>query len=216
MNKEKRYLVLGENQADLIARASKSEDGGKMFIEGYAFVFEQRSKLIYEYGEFFYEIIARGALDGILEDSALNVVLTRDHIRTNLLARTKSGTLTLTLDEIGLKYRAQLPNTELGRETFELVERGDLFESSFIFRVEEDGQTWRYNSDNALERTITKIRSLHDVAVVVDGAYANTDIDVETAKRAIVDLDAPTPEEAESARLLDLAKKETELFKLKM
>lgn len=214
MSKERRILNFTDNQ-DKSVRAFKDDATGKLVIEGYGAVFGQRSKLIYEQGKFFYEIIDRQAFDAVLaEPDKLNVVLTRDHERTQILARTISGTLTLEIDEIGLKYRAELPNTELGRETYELVKRGDLFESSFIFTVTREGQTWKRDAEGNLERTIKSVRSLHDVAIVVDGAYSNTKIDVSEARNFIEAEDAEQAKK-EQAEKIERAKRETELIKIK-
>ena len=100
-------------------------------VEGYALKFNKPSK---DLGGFIETIDAR-ALDGVnMED----VKLFLNHDSGNLLGRTKSGTLQLSVDEVGLKFRCELPNTTLGNDVMELVKRGDLSQCSFGFTVAED------------------------------------------------------------------------------
>ena len=49
------------------------------YIEFYPAVFNQRSKLIYEDGKYFYEIIERGAFDELLVKDNLNVKAVVNH-----------------------------------------------------------------------------------------------------------------------------------------
>ena len=57
-----------------------------------------------------------------------------------VLARSKfgNGSLELTIDDTGLRYKFDAPNTQLGDELLEGIRRGDISTSSFAFKVEED------------------------------------------------------------------------------
>lgn len=151
------------------------EEDGKKYIEGYASVFEQRSKLIAEGGKVFNEVIERGAFDEVLADSP-DVIHTRNHNSDSIMGRTVSGTLELSVDDYGLKYRVEVPNVSYANDTYELVKRGDMFENSFIFSVNEEGQSWSRNEAGENLRSIQKVSHLYDVSVVTSGAYANTDV----------------------------------------
>lgn len=151
---------------------------GQNFIEGYASVFNQKSKLITEDGKTFYEIINPRAFDELLADPELNVIANRDHDDTKILARTRSGTLTLSVDDYGLKYSFIAPDTSLGRDTVVLLDRGDLFESSFKYWVRANDIKWSRDVDGTLIREVMKVSGLRDVAIVIDGAFANTDVGV--------------------------------------
>lgn len=157
----------------IIIRSGEGDDDKKRFIEGYAIIFNQRSKLIKEWGETFFEVIEPTAADEVLRNENLNVIATVDHDRQKMLGRTKSGTLELIKDERGIKYRIQVPNTTLGNDMSELIERGDYFESSFVFTMPEDG--YRTDRSEATPvRYISRFANMYDVAIVIDGAYANT------------------------------------------
>lgn len=151
------------------------ENGG-LRVEGYAAVFNSRSKLLTENGRTFYEEIKPGAFDRVLADPQLDVKAVWQHKRDAILARTKSGTLELAVDETGLRYAFVLPNTTLGRDIGELLLRGDLDSSSFRFGVTKEGERWsRIPCDGAgcstLLREIVDIRSLMDVSIVDTPAY---------------------------------------------
>ena len=93
-----------------------------------------------------------------------------------ILARSKNGvgTLELIVDEKGLLYRFEAPNTTLGDEVLEYLRRGDITESSFCFTVESD--TWEKKSDGTWKRTIHQFDELFDVSPVYDAAYSATSV----------------------------------------
>lgn len=167
-------------RSNIITRSLQSEqislrsaDDGRRYLEGYAIVFNQRSKLIREWGETFFEVIEPTAPDRVLSDPGLNTIATIDHDRAKMLGRVKSGTLQLTKDARGLKYTIELPDTTLGRDIAAMVGRGDYFESSFIFTIADKGYRYDRSEDIAV-RYVSDFENLFDVAIVVDGAYANT------------------------------------------
>ena len=98
-----------------------SSEGEK--IEGYAVIFESPTVIDSDpyTGADFYEVISRNAFD---ECDLTDVILNVDHEGTPL-ARTRAGTLCLTIDDHGLKVSAQL-NTARGREVWEEVRAGNL------------------------------------------------------------------------------------------
>jgi len=147
----------------------------KTYIDCYPVVFNQRSKLIREWGEIFYEVIAPNALDAVLKDPGINTIHTVDHMRHKMLGRTKSGTLQLAADSYGLKASVEMPNTTLGRDMVEMIERGDYYECSFIFTIADKGVEYDRSKDIPV-RTVTNIQDLYDTSFVIDGAYANTNI----------------------------------------
>ena len=171
-NLEKRVLTLNN---DIQFRAVEEEDGRK-FIEGYAAVFNSRSKLIMEMGELFYEEIERGAFADVLQEDGLDVYLTFNHSRDYVIARTVNDSLKLSEDDTGLWFRAEIPNVSYANDTYELVKNGTFFENSFAFAVDSDGFRWSETEDNIPLRIVNKIRRLVDVSVVTKGAYADTTV----------------------------------------
>lgn len=192
----------------------RANDEGKRFIEGYAIVFNQKSKLIREWGEVFYEVIEPGAADNVLQDAGLNVLGTVDHDRAKMLGRTKSGTLVLTKDTHGLKYSIEVPNTTLGNDTAEMIARGDYFESSFIFSIAEKG--YRYDrSEDIPVRYISDFSRLLDISVVIDGAYANTAVKLRALEDETNNEQPVTSnEQRATGNQHDILRKEIEILKL--
>lgn len=159
-------------------------------IEGYALVFDVPSTGLSR----FTEIIQRGALDGVIEKS--DVVATMDHNTSRgILARSTNGvgSLTLEIDERGLKYSFDAPHTALGDELLEGIKRGDIRASSFMFVVEKD--SWEIR-DGQKFRTIEKIKQLYDISCVVSPAYDATSVVIADTRGADM-LDEAEAREAE-------------------
>lgn len=146
------------------------EDEEKRTVEGYALLFGVSSD-----GLSFEEVIERGALDGVVNKSDVFALMNHNHGR-GLLARSNKGkgSLSLTIDEKGLKYRFEAPNTALGDELLENIRRGEICESSFCFDVEKD--TWEKKSNGKWKRTVSKIGNLYDVSPVYNAAYSATSV----------------------------------------
>ena len=144
----------------------------------------------------FEEIIERGAFDGVIEVSNVFALLNHDQSR-GVLARSKKGvgTLTLEVDDKGLKYRFEAPKTALGDELLEYLRRGEISESSFAFTVEKE--TWEEKEDGTWKRTIHKVRKLYDVSPVFDAAYSATSVDLRGKEAAEASLRAQKERVAE-------------------
>ena len=189
----------------------RTEENGDRFIDGYAILFNQRSKLIRDWDGEYYEIIAKGAADRVLQDPDLNVIATVDHWRDKMLGRTKSGTLQLKIDDKGLMYSVKVPSTTLGNDIAEMIARGDYFESSFIFTVNK--MQWDKTQDPNV-RTILEIEKLFDVSIVIDGAYANTAVKLRSQEWEQEDDYDVQPKNNRSDILL--LKRQLEIHKLKL
>lgn len=150
----------------------RSEESESRTCEGYALKFDVQSD-----GLSFVEVIERGALDGVIEKSNVFALLNHDSSR-GILARSKygEGSLTLEIDEVGLKYRFEAPKTALGDELLEYLRRGEINESSFAFAVASD--TWELQADDTWKRTIHRFDELYDVSPVFDAAYSATTVNL--------------------------------------
>ena len=146
------------------------EDEEKRTIEGYALLFDTPSD-----GLSFTEVIQRGALDGVLAKSDVFALLNHDQSR-GILARCKNGqgSLVLSVDDKGLKFRFEAPKTALGDELRENIRRGEIEECSLCFDVEKD--TWEKQKNGSWKRSIEKIDNLYDIAPVYNGAYSKTSV----------------------------------------
>jgi HK97 family phage prohead protease len=143
-------------------------------LVGYASVFNLKSQ---DLGGF-YEIIAPGAFNDVLENDVRALF---NHNENFVLGRTKSGTLRLSTDETGLRYEIDLADSNMANDIARSVERGDIDGSSFAFRIESD--LWEEDGEGNIIRIITKIASLRDVGPVTYPAY----LDASVAKRSLSD-----------------------------
>lgn len=110
-----------------------------------------------------------------MEKSDILCLLNHNEDR-GILARSKYGTgsLELSIDDTGLKYRFEAPNTALGDELIEGLKRGDISTSSFAFTIDKD--TWTKNEDGSYLRTINQFKELFDVSPVYKEAYPDTSV----------------------------------------
>lgn len=164
-------------------------------IDGYAIVFNQRSEVMLDWTaeegiRRFVEVIDASAVDeALLLESDIRALV--EHNRERLLARYNKGkgTLNLSLDEHGLRYTFDAPNTADGDYAVEMVGRGDISGSSFAFRVKNEDTEWSKEGKIWL-RTIKKISILRDVTITTDPAYTQTEVSV----RSLNDLEPKTEE----------------------
>lgn len=160
-------------------------------VEGYAVVFNSESV---DLGGFT-EIINPGAItEDVINNSDILFLL--DHSRERgLLARSKngSGSLKVEIDERGVKYSFEAPNTALGDEVLEGLKRGDINKCSFAFTVSTD--SWVKRADGSILRTIESIDKLYDMSIVYNPAYEDT---IVVNKRGLDELTAEDEKESDT------------------
>lgn len=161
--------------AELTRVEVRARDGGAT-LAGYAAVFDADSE---DLGGFVEEI-KQGAFRKVLRTKPdVRFLINHDGVP---LARTKSGTLRLKEDPRGLHIEADLDTegSERARELVASIERGDLDQMSFMFRVKPDGREWFFPDDaeEPARRVIYEIAELYDVSAVTFPAYPATEIGV--------------------------------------
>ena len=115
--------------------------------------------------------------------SGTDVRFLYEHKAENLLGRTSSGTLSLRSDDDGLGFDLQLPDTQLGRDVFELTKRGDIRGMSFGFVCREDSFGKEFDEDefgdstedNCIVRTV-RSADLIEVSAVSEPAYESSSV----------------------------------------
>ncbi|GAB3511663.1 HK97 family phage prohead protease [Emticicia fontis] len=145
------------------------KEGDKTYLEGYGIVFNSDSRLLYG---FFKERILPEAVVGA---DMSRMVSKFNHDINQVLGTTWAGTLTYTTDARGVKYKVELPDTQVGRDVAVLAERGDLRASSFEFRTEEDQWFTETHEGKEIDvRVIKKFSAIRDLSPVIDEAYEGT------------------------------------------
>jgi uncharacterized protein len=146
--------------------------GEVVTLTGYAAKYNVLSEMMWD----FQEMIAPGAFDDVMGD---DVRCLFNHDANLILGRTISGTLRLVLDDTGLRYESDLPNTVSANDLAVSVERGDITQSSFAFIVKE--ATWTERDDSTWLRTITKLARLYDVSPVTYPGYPDATVGMRSA-----------------------------------
>ena len=154
--RERRFL---ESEVKLESRGDS-----KPKITGYAAVFNKRSS---DLGRF-REVIDKRAFNAHLATNP-DVVGLFNHSNDMVLGRTSSGTMRLSVDDYGLRYEIDPPNTSYANDLMESMKRGDIRSSSFAFFA--DDEDWDVDSETGENiRTIKQAR-LIDCSPVTAPAY---------------------------------------------
>lgn len=143
----------------------RAEDDGEKIVEGYATTFNQPYEL-YKWDN--YTVLEQIDPHAFDECDMSDVIMQYNH-EGRVFARTGNDTLSVTPDDIGLRTRAKLGGTELGRQVFEEIEGGYTTKMSFGFRVAERTRTETENTETGAVTilvTITRISKLYDVSAV--------------------------------------------------
>lgn len=179
MNKEKQEIRsgIGGKYRPVFREATEGESNSRT-IEGYAIVFGVESRILSDYWDNYREIIEPGA---ITEErlKEMDIKMTMYHNREKILARSTNGegTLKLTVDDVGVKYSFEAPNTVDGDTALELVKRGDLSGSSFMFWTDEkSGVSYEKRSDGMMLRRVKTIGMIYDMTIAADPAYEQTTV----------------------------------------
>ena len=142
-------------------------------IIGYASVFNSESENL---GGFF-ETISRSAFDTVIENNQ-DVRALFNHNPDYVLGRTTAGTLSLSVDERGLKYEIDTPDTNFAKDLVVSMERGDITQSSFGFTIAEGGDEWNEDEEGRTIRTINQVDTLFDISPVTYPAYTEASVAV--------------------------------------
>jgi HK97 family phage prohead protease len=144
-------------------------------VRGYAAVFGSKSENLGTEDYPFFEIMEPGAFDDVLADDVRALF---NHDENLILARSAGGkgTLRIFQDDTGLGYEFAAPDTSYARDLVVSLDRGDVDQSSFAFRLKPDGDRWVEES-GIVTRTIKRggIARLYDVSPVTYPAYADTE-----------------------------------------
>ena len=178
----------------------KEEDEQKMVLEGYAIVFDQET-LIGDKEKGFIESIDRNALTNA---NMKDVPMKYNHDDSFLIiARTRNNSLRLTVDDIGLKVRAELIDTDSNKDIYKMVKAGLLDKMSFAFTVSSQKID---RSGDIPKRTITGIDRLYDVSIVDLPAYDQTSI-VVGRSLALVDTELMAMDMEDQKKKAEIIKK---------
>lgn len=173
--------------ADLRVREAAEGEVQSRTITGYAILFGVPSAPLYSCDdEEAREVIAPGAVTKELLDGC-DIKMTMFHDRQLILARSKNGkgTLSYGVDDKGVYFEFEAPNTADGDKALELVRRGDISGCSFMFTthyfddayVSRDVQ--RVDGKTIVTYTVKVITGIYDFTLAADPAYPDTHCETE-------------------------------------
>jgi len=164
MDDEKRdELLTAAHYSKYDSTLEVREEDGEMIIEGYAALYNSETDL-----GVFRESISPGAFDDVLNDDVRALI---NHDPSLILGRSSAGTLELSTDELGLKYRVKLGEQQYAKDLYTSIKRGDISQSSFAFTIED--QSW---SEDRSTRKVEKVAKLLDVSPVTYPAYKSATV----------------------------------------
>lgn len=156
------------------AIATEGTEKTQSTLIGHAAVFETTTNI----GNWFYEIIERGAFDGC---DLSDVLFCVNHDTSKIpLARSRrnngNSTMQLSVDPAGLLVEATVDteNNAEARSLYSSVDRGDIDGMSMIFRVADD--EWTGLDTDMPTRRIKRVAQVYEVSAVNWPAYESTDI----------------------------------------
>lgn len=142
------------------------KEGEDEYFEGYAVIFNSPTDL-----GWMSEEIVSGAFDDVMDDDVRGLF---NHDPDVILGRNKSGTMSLTVDKKGVKYKIRYnPNDPDHVRVMEKVKRGDISQSSFAFTIKDAEWETKNNKDH---RRVLKLQRWYDVAPVTYPAYTDTTV----------------------------------------
>lgn len=171
-----------ENQKIQLRAVGTIESGDSRSISGYAIRFNEWSGKLYDIWSnvYFREMISPDAITPeFLAEQDIRVLY--DHNASGLsLARWNKGqgTLELTIDEQGLFFRFDAPETSFGDEILNAIQRKDIDKVSFAFYADPKDITETKGEDGVTERTINKFLNILEISLLdVQPAYETTSVD---------------------------------------
>ena len=153
----------------------------------------------------FYEVIDRKALERT-DFSDVRALINHNH--DNVVARTTSGTLQLSVDDVGLKFRAVVANTTYGRDLLENIRNGNIDQCSFGFVLSKGGDSYSFDESRQMRRrTLNNIASIVDISCVTYPAYRHTKLSLSEPESEV---------NLNDKNLSDMTPEEYELYKRKL
>lgn len=218
MEKIKRVFMAAEATPIRFREGKNGEANGRV-ITGYAILFNTPSAVLYEDEDTVVrEIISPGAITKELLDEC-DIKFTMYHDRQLLLGRSNKGhgTLGYFVDEKGVGFELELPESPNGDEALSMVKRGDIAGCSFAFStyyddpgfVERTAET--RNGRNEVTFTVKAVLGIYDFTLAADPAYPDTSVEAREFVRLLNvgkgNAGQPAPEVAASiARMREKAR----------
>lgn len=149
-------------------RTEANQETKSLIIRGYAILFDTPTTIYDKRNGLYTEIIKREALDNA---DLSDVYLLFGHDYNQVLGHTRAN-LRLEVDDVGLFYEVELPNTRLSRDVFNLVEQRQYLGRETSGSI-VDGNSFGFYSNDEVIDGIRVVRSLilDEISIVPRPAY---------------------------------------------
>lgn len=178
----------------------------EMVVEGYASTFNEEYSLggFRNWDGMKYRIFEQIDPAAFSECDMSDVIMQYDH-EGRVLARTRNNTLQISTDEHGLKIRADLSKSALGKGLYEDIKNGIVDRMSFGFTIDDyrEEESGIDDTTRKILRTITKVGKLYDVSAVSFPANDGTEISARSYIDGVIEgkkLEQAKREEKEAKR----------------
>lgn len=204
--------------ADLHVRESEGGAPSRTIV-GYAILFNTPSAPLWsDEDEEAREIIAPEAITKEVLDNC-DIKFTMFHDRQLILARSKNGvgTLSYTVDEKGVAFEFEAPNTADGDKALELVKRGDLAGCSFMFSTHYWDEAFVSRSVEVrdgrayITYTVKAVTGVYDMTLAADPAYPDTSVEAREFARDLREAAKPAEPEAPKVNKVKVEKQLREM-----
>ena len=149
----------------------KQEGGKKLVLRGYPILFNTETNIYdFWYGEV-RETILPTALNGT--DLTDVYLITGHNIEPDKVLGRNNVNMRMEVDDTGLFFECQLPNTQLARDIYNLIEEGIVDGMSFGFTCSDEV------NETTRTRTITHIDELFEVTITPFPAYKEASVIVQ-------------------------------------
>jgi len=182
----------------------KQEGGKKLVLRGYPILFNTETSIYdFWYGEI-RETILPTALNGT---DLTNVYLITGHnIEPDKVLGRNNVNMRMEVDDTGLFFECELPNTQHARDIYNLIESGIVDGMSFGFTCSDEV------NEATMTRTITHIDELFEVTITPFPAYKEASVIVQ--KQRTKEEQEKQAKEREEAQAREEAEKEQKIKKL--
>lgn len=193
----------------------KEESDGKKILEGQFVKFGATTAGPKSYfdGKYLYHRFEASSFDSI--DTTKKIALIFGHDHNQPMAVTTNGSLSISFDEEGGNFRAELADVSYANDAYNLIKDGYLNQMSFGITVDPDGLEI-IEEDGKDILLIKKVESLYEISTVLFPAFEESNV-AAFDKEFIESLKTKEDDVEEEPKIYksDIYKKRLELLKIK-